>query len=180
VRNRFFPTARFVQRCPCLLPASEAVMPVRRRPHGQNRERLPTGPTSPATNPDAAMSFIVRLLAPPAMAHDGLMAANRTPSRQQLQGERRHPDSGLFSPSGSAIKRIKAGVKARPLNAPPKAQSGCGTSPSGKVSSNEKRIPLSNCSCPRFAALSTNATSERTCPNETSKSNIGRYTYPLW
>jgi hypothetical protein len=60
------------------------------------------------------MAFIVRLLAPPAMAHDGLIAANWTPSRQQFQGERRHPGSGLFSSSGSAIKRIKAGVKARP------------------------------------------------------------------
>jgi hypothetical protein len=90
------------------------------------------------------MPFIVRLLASLAMAHDGLIAANRAPPRQQLQGQRRYPGSGLFSSSGSAIKRIKAGVKARPFERPAKAQSGCGTSPSGKVSSNEKRIPLSN------------------------------------
>jgi hypothetical protein len=86
---------------------------VRWRQCGQNREGFAAGPTSPATNPDAAVPFIVRLLAPPAMAHDGLIAANWTPSRQQFQGERRHPGSGLFSFSGSAIKRIKAGVKAR-------------------------------------------------------------------
>jgi hypothetical protein len=60
------------------------------------------------------MPFIVRLLAPPAMAHDGLIAANWTAPRQQLQGERGYPGSGLFSSSVSAIKRIKAGVKARP------------------------------------------------------------------
>jgi hypothetical protein len=60
------------------------------------------------------MPFIVRLLAPPAMAHDGLIAASWTPPRQQLQGEWGYPGSGLFSSSGSAIKRIKAGVKARP------------------------------------------------------------------
>ena len=66
------------------------------------------------------MPFIVRLFAPPAMAHDGLIAANWTPSRQQFQGERRYPDSGLFSSSGNAIKRIKAGVKARPLKRPAK------------------------------------------------------------
>jgi hypothetical protein len=59
------------------------------------------------------MPFIVRLLEPPAMAHDGLIAANRATSRQQFQGKRRYPGSGLFSSSGSAIKRIKAGVKAR-------------------------------------------------------------------
>jgi hypothetical protein len=89
-------------------------MPVRWRPCGQNREGFAARPTSPATNPNAAMPFIVRLLAPPAMAHDGLIAANRAPSRQQFQGERRYPGSGLFSASVSAIKRIKAGMKARP------------------------------------------------------------------
>jgi hypothetical protein len=177
VRNRFFPTARFAQRCPCLLPASEAVMPVRRRPHWQNREGLPTGPTSPATNPDAAMPFIVRLLAPTAMAHDGLVAASGTPPRQQLQGKRRHPDSGLFSPSGSAIKRIKAGVKARPRNAPPRLNLGAGLHPPVKSARTKKEYLFR--SHPRFAALSTKGTSERIRPNETSESNIGRYTYPF-
>jgi hypothetical protein len=47
--------------------------------------------------------------------------------------------SRLFSFSGSAIKRIKAGVKPRP-DRPAKAQSGYGASPSGKIRSNEKKI----------------------------------------
>ena len=112
-----FPTPRFLPRCPSLLPAIETVVSVRWRPCGQNREGFAAGPTSPATNPDAAMPFIVRLLAPPAMAHDSVIAASWTLPRQQLQGEWGYPGSGLFSSSGSAIKRIKAGVKAHPLNA---------------------------------------------------------------
>jgi hypothetical protein len=133
-----FPALGFAPGSPSLLPALETVVPVRWRPHGQNREGLPTGPTSPATNPNAVMPFIVRLLAPPAMTHDGLTAANWTPSRQQLQGERRHPDSGLFSLSGSAIKRIKAGVKARPLNAPPRLNLGAGLHPPVKSARTKK------------------------------------------
>jgi hypothetical protein len=52
------------------------------------------------------------------MAEDGLVAANGTASRQQAQRKRGHPGSDLSSPSGSAIKRIKAGVKARPFSTP--------------------------------------------------------------
>jgi hypothetical protein len=179
VRNRFFPTARFVQRCPRLLPASEAVVTVRRRPYGQNREGLPTGPTSPATNPDAAMPFIVRLLAPPAMAHDGLITADGTPSRQQLQGERRHPDSGLFSSSGSAIKRIKAGVKARPLNAR-----------QGSIWMRDFTLRQNSARTKKEYLLRTARARawprsvQRPLPGEYArtkppKSKIGRYTYPL-
>jgi hypothetical protein len=85
------------------------------------------------------MSLIVRLFEPPAVADDGKVAAHRTPARQQLQREDGHPGSTLFSFSGSAIKRIKAGVKPRP-ECPAKAQSGYGASPSGKITSNEKKI----------------------------------------
>src|ERR1019366_9333543 len=52
--------------------------------------------------------------------------------------------SVLFSASGSAIKRIKAGVKARPLQRPAKVRSGSGPSPSGKSQyRTKKRILLS-------------------------------------
>lgn len=73
------------------------------------------------------------------MTDDGEVAAHRTPARQQSQREDGHPGSILFSFSGSAIKRIKAGVKPRPER-PAKAQSGYGASPSGKIRSNEKKI----------------------------------------
>jgi hypothetical protein len=58
------------------------------------------------------MEPVVRLLTPQAMANDSLVATQRTPSREQFQRERRHPGSVLSSASGSAIKRITAGVKA--------------------------------------------------------------------
>jgi hypothetical protein len=58
------------------------------------------------------MAWVVCLLAPLAMADDGLVATQRTPPREQLQRERLHPGSVLSSASGSAIKRITAGVKA--------------------------------------------------------------------
>ena len=113
VRNRLFPTIPFAQRFPGLLPAIETVVAVRRRPCGQNREGFPARAAAPAANPDPVVPLIVRLLAPSAVTNDGPIAADGTPSRQQLQRERGHPGSILFSFSGSAIKRIKAGVKAR-------------------------------------------------------------------
>jgi hypothetical protein len=45
------------------------------------------------------------------MANDGVVMANRTAPRQKFQ--RDHPGSVLSIASGSAIKRITAGVKAR-------------------------------------------------------------------
>src|SRR5215471_9670774 len=48
---------------------------------------------------------------PAAMANDALTVAHRTAARQQA--ERDHPGSELSLPSGSAINRITAGVKAR-------------------------------------------------------------------
>ena len=70
--------------------------------------------------------------------------------------------SGLPSPSGSAIKRIKAGVKARPFSPPRQGQSRMRAFPLRKKSdSNERRISLSD--CPRGAPL------------QTFKFSIGRY-----
>jgi hypothetical protein len=45
------------------------------------------------------------------MADDRVLLANRTPPRQEVQGD--HPGSTLSFASDSAIKRITAGVKAR-------------------------------------------------------------------
>ena len=145
VGNRFFPVACFVQQFPGLLSATKTVVSVRRRPYRQNREGLPTRPTPPAANPDPIMLLVVRLLAPSAMTDDGLVAAHRALPRQQFQRERDHPGSDLSSPSGSAIKRIKVGVKVRPFQRPAKVRSGCGPSPSGKSQCRtKKRISLSD------------------------------------
>jgi hypothetical protein len=51
------------------------------------------------------------LAEPPSVADDGVVLANRTAPRQKFQ--RHHPGSVLSFASGSAIKRITAGVKAR-------------------------------------------------------------------
>jgi hypothetical protein len=58
--------------------------------------------------------LIVRLLSAQSVTNDGLVAAKWTPARQQTQRNQRHRESVLSSVAGSAIKRIKAGVKAGP------------------------------------------------------------------
>jgi hypothetical protein len=86
------------------------------------------------------MPLVVRLLAPSAVTDDGLVAAHWTPSRQQLQRDCGHPGSVLFSDSGSAIKRIKAGVKARVLSTPCQGSIGSrGLHPPVKVSVERKK-----------------------------------------
>ena len=159
VWNRFFPAARLVQRLPGLLSAMETVVTVRRRPYGQNREGFPARLTSPAANADPAVPPIVRLPAPSAVTDNGLVAAHRTPSRQQSQRERGHPGSDLSSPSGSAIKRIRAGVKARPSQRLPRLDQVAGLHPPVKISCRTKKEyrfltisaePRSNCNISRY------------------------------
>jgi hypothetical protein len=53
----------------------------------------------------------VTLTQAPSVADDGVVKANGTSPRQEVQ--RNHPGSMLSFTSGSAIKRITAGVKAR-------------------------------------------------------------------
>jgi hypothetical protein len=66
--------------------------------------------TDPTTHPNAFVGGIVGWTEPSPMADDGVIQANRTSPRQQVQWD--HPGSMLSFASGSAIKRIKAGVKA--------------------------------------------------------------------
>jgi hypothetical protein len=93
-----------------LLPAVKAVVPGWSQPIGQNRESLPARLADSAPHPDAFVPFIVALAPAPSMANDRVVAANWTTPWQALQ--RNHPGSTLSSASGSAIKRITAGVKA--------------------------------------------------------------------
>src|SRR5260370_39687888 len=94
------------------MPAANAKMRRRRQPIGQDGKGLAARMTDSASHPDPVVVRVVCLLAPLAMADDGLVATQRTPPREQLQGERPHPGSDLSSASGSAIKRITAGGKA--------------------------------------------------------------------
>ena len=67
--------------------------------------------TDSAAHPDAFVPVIVGLAESPSVADDRVVPANRTSPRQEVQ--RDHPGSMLSFASGSAIKRITAGVKAR-------------------------------------------------------------------
>ena len=83
----------------------------RRQPVRQDGEGLPARPADPAPHPDAVVLVVVGLAEPPAMASDRIVLAERAQPRQETQ--RHYPGSMLSLVSGSAIKRITAGVKAR-------------------------------------------------------------------
>jgi hypothetical protein len=83
----------------------------RRQGARQNREGESAGITDATSNPDKVVVVVMNLPEPAAVADDGLASARRTTAREQAQ--RNHPGSELSSVSGSAIKRITAGVKAR-------------------------------------------------------------------
>jgi hypothetical protein len=69
-----------------------------------------TGTADPASDPDAFAQLVVRLAESSSVTDDRITAANRTSSRQAFQ--RHYPGSSLSFVSGSAIKKITAGVKA--------------------------------------------------------------------
>ena len=94
-----------------LLPALQAERRRRSKPIGQDREGLVARMTDSAAHPNVFVVFVVGLAEPPSMADDRVVVANRTSPRQELQ--RDYPGSMLSFASGSAIKIIKAGVKAR-------------------------------------------------------------------
>jgi hypothetical protein len=67
--------------------------------------------TDSAPHPNEFVPVIVGLAEPPSMADDRVVVANRTAPWQEVQ--RDYPGSMLSFASGSAIKIITAGVKAR-------------------------------------------------------------------
>jgi hypothetical protein len=67
--------------------------------------------TDPTTHPNTFMAIVVGLTESLSMADDRVVTANRTSPREKVQ--RDHPGSMLSFASGSAIKRITTGVKAR-------------------------------------------------------------------
>jgi len=94
-----------------LLSAAQTERRRGRQPVGQNRERLPAGMTDPTTHPDAFVPVIVSWAESLSMADDRVVQAHRASPWEEIQ--RDHPGSMLSFASGSAIKRITAGVKAR-------------------------------------------------------------------
>ena len=71
--------------------------------------------TDSASYPDAFLLVIVARAESPSVADDRVVPADGTSPRQEIQGDQPgdHPGTVLSFPSGSAIKRITAGVKAR-------------------------------------------------------------------
>ena len=67
--------------------------------------------TDSASHPDALVTVIVGAAESPPVTNDRVLPANRTPPREKTQWD--HPGSVLSFASGSAIKRITAGVKVR-------------------------------------------------------------------
>jgi hypothetical protein len=86
-------------------------MSPRRQPVRQDGEGLPARPANAAPYPDAIVLVVMGLAGSPAVANDRIVVAERAQPRQEMQ--RHYPGSMLSSVSGSAIKRITAGVKAR-------------------------------------------------------------------
>ena len=70
---------------PGLLSATEGIVPGRRQPIGQDREGLPARPAESAPHPNAFSLVIMGWTEPPSMANDGMVPANRTSPRQQVQ-----------------------------------------------------------------------------------------------
>jgi hypothetical protein len=76
----------------------------------QGGEGLSARTANAAPHPNVVVPVIVSRTKPLAVTRDGAVSAKRTSPREKVQ--RDHPGSTLSSASGSAIKRIMAGVKA--------------------------------------------------------------------
>jgi len=93
------------------LPATQSERRLGNQPFRKQGKGLSTRPADASAHPDSLMLVVVSETRPPPMTHDGVIPAQRTAPRQEAQGH--HPGSLLSLVSGSAIKRITAGVKAR-------------------------------------------------------------------
>jgi hypothetical protein len=106
------PIAASADCLPVLMPAAQRVPTIGRRPTGPNGEGLATQSAEPPAHPDPIWLAVMRLLAPFPVTDDRCLLTQRAPAWHLPQIDPRHPGTGLSSDSGSAIKRITAGVKA--------------------------------------------------------------------
>jgi hypothetical protein len=94
-----------------LLPTTQAIVPKRNQPVGQDREGLVALPTEPTPNPHACVHVVVRLAESLAMTDDRGGRTNWTPSRQSIQ--RNYPRIDVVFCFRQCDKEDQAGVKAR-------------------------------------------------------------------
>ncbi len=111
MRSRLLRTVASADSLAGLLSTIQAEMSERCQPVRQDCEGLLAGPTDSATRPEDVALIIVALTESSSVADDRVIVADRTSPRQEVQWD--HPGSMLSFASGSAIKRITAGVKAR-------------------------------------------------------------------
>src|ERR1700674_2934285 len=92
-----------------LLSTAQSVLPRRCEPLGQDRKGLPARLTDSTSHSDRFTLIVMSVAESLSVTDDGVLPADGTLPRQE--GQRDHPGSMLSFDSGSAIKRITAGVK---------------------------------------------------------------------
>jgi hypothetical protein len=90
-------------------------MSVRRRPSRKDGEGFATWAAETAPYPDPVVVFVVGLLAPLAVADDGVESAARAASWQQRQGERVQLECGLVLRIGQCDKENQGWREGPPL-----------------------------------------------------------------
>ena len=94
-----------------LLATRQRVLCRRREPVGQDREGPMARSADAPAHPYAVVQFIMSLPESTSVTDNRVVAAHWASPREAFQ--RNYPGSTLSFDSGSAIKRITAGVKAR-------------------------------------------------------------------
>ena len=119
-----------------LLPATQGKRRRRHQPLGQDREGLMARPTDPASHPNALVAVIVGLAEPLPMADDRVVAANRTPPREEVQGDhpRDHPRVDVVFRLWQCDKENHGWREGPPLVLPARIAPATGLHPSGKDS----------------------------------------------
>ena len=142
VRRRFLQRIAGTDPLTRVLATAQRVVRRRSQPVGQDCESLPARSTHSASYPNSFALIIVGGPKPPSVSDDRVPSAKRALPRQAVEWN--YPGSRLSFPSGSAIKRIKAGVKAlfAELVLPKSRSANLRLHPPVKLASNEKRIPL--------------------------------------
>jgi hypothetical protein len=113
-----------------LLAAKQAERRRGHKPIGQDRESPPARLTYSAAHPNTFVPVVMSMPEAPSMADDGAVPTDRTLSREKIQGD--YPGSALSFVSGSAIKRITAGVRACRWVLPARTVPATGLHPPGR------------------------------------------------
>jgi len=140
LRSRLFPSAAtMATRFPSLSPAIQTVMSVRRRPSRKDGEGFATRAAETAPYPDPVVVFVVGLLAPLAVADDGVESAARAASWQQHQRERVQLECGLVLRIGQCDKENQGWREGPPLTVSCQVRIRGGPSPSRYIRFKRKK-----------------------------------------